>query len=103
MTGTPNQIEMAEQIRPLVAAEFDRVAAAFQIVALTQKGDIQAETAGILGILAQKRGDVLANTSAGYYITTWREISDQVRQLIFADPAWKIIQRARQKRAEISE
>ena len=26
MTGTPNQIEWAEQIRPRVAAEFDRVA-----------------------------------------------------------------------------
>ncbi len=103
MTGTPNQIEMAEQIRPQVAAEFDRVAAAFQLVALSQQGEVQAETAGILGILAQKRSQTLANTSAGYYITTWRELNDQVRQLIFADPAYKIIQRARQKRAEISE
>ena len=99
MTGTPNQIQMADQIRPLVAAEFDRVALAFQAVAFTQQGEIRAETVDILEILAGKRAEVLANDRAGYFITTWRELSDQVRQLIFADPAYKAIQLRRTERS----
>lgn len=101
MTGTPNQIQMADQIRPLVEAEFARVALAFQTVALTQQGETRAETMGILEILARKRAEVLANDRAGYFITTWRELSDQVRQLIFADPAYKAIQFRRTERSRI--
>lgn len=99
MTGTPNQIQMAHQIRPLVDAEFARVALAFETVALTQQGEIRAETLNILEILAGKRAEVLANDRAGYFITTWRELSDQVRQLIFADPAYKAIQLRRAQRS----
>lgn len=98
MTGTPNQIQMADQIRDLVNAEFARVALAFETVALTQHGEVRAETLSILEILARKRAEVLANDRAGYFITTWRELSDQVRQLIFADPAYKTIQLRRAQR-----
>ena len=99
MTGTSNQIQLAHQIRPLVEAEFDRVASAFEAVALRQRGDVQAETRNILHILATKRAEVLANDRAAYFITTWRELHDQVRQLIFADPAYKTIQFDRKQRA----
>jgi hypothetical protein len=36
MTGTPNQIELAEQIKAQVASEFDRVTNAFLGVARQQ-------------------------------------------------------------------
>jgi hypothetical protein len=86
MTGTPNQIELAEQILPTVTAEFDRVARLLRTAALHQTGQRKTETGVILEILAEQRAQVLARPEAGYFITTWRELNDQVRQLIAHDP-----------------
>lgn len=99
LTGTPNQIELAEQIRPLVEAEFVRVALAFQTIAASQSGPALEETKVVLGILEEKRAEALAHESAGYFITTWRELSDQVRVMIGADPRFQAIRASRLQRA----
>lgn len=59
MTGTASQIEWAEQIRPRVDAEFDRVAKAFQAVAERQSDEDRTDTRAIVAILEEKarRGD----------------------------------------------
>ena len=96
MTGTPNQIEWAEQIRPRVDAEFNRVASAFREVAARQSGEAASDTLALIRIVEEKRAEVLAHDDAGYYIRDWQELSDQVRRLIGADPRFAVI-RARRR------
>lgn len=91
MTGTQSQIEWAEEIRPRVGAEFDRVAQAFKTVAGTQTGERRIATLAVIDILEEKRADVMARTEAGYFIKDWRELSDQVRQMIAKDPRYQAI------------
>lgn len=86
MTGTPSQIEWAEQIRPRVQAEFRRVADAFSAVAARQPEPARSQTQFILAILAEKQNEALAHTAAGYYIRHWQELGPQVRQLLHQDP-----------------
>ena len=78
MTGTPSQIELAEQIKPRVNAEFDRVAEAFRTVACKQAAQDRKDTCAIIQILEEKRAEVMAIEHAGYFIRTWRELNDQV-------------------------
>ncbi len=103
LTGTPNQIEWAEQIRLTVAQEFDRVAKVFQTQVCIQTGQKQAETRAIIAILEQKRAETLSIPSAGYFIREWRELDDQVRQMIAKDPRYHFIrdQRAVRQRAAV--
>ena len=103
LTGTPNQIEWAEQIRLTVAQEFDRVAKAFQAQVLIQTGDEQAETRAIIAILEQNRAETMSIAAAGYFIRVWRELNDQVRQMIAKDPRYQAIkdQRAARRRAAV--
>jgi peptide subunit release factor 1 (eRF1) len=82
MTGTQSQIEWAEQIRPRVDAEFSRVAKAFHDVADRQPAPARIDTLAIIGILEEKRFEELAHEDAGYFITHWQELSDQVRLMI---------------------
>jgi DNA integrity scanning protein DisA with diadenylate cyclase activity len=91
LTGTPNQIEWAEQIRLAVAHEFDRVAKAFQAQARIQTGERQAETRTIIAILEQKRAETMSIALAGYFIREWQEMNDQVRQMISKDPQYQAI------------
>jgi hypothetical protein len=98
MTGTASQIQWAEQIRPRVDAEFERVASAFRGAASDQTKQKRAETLAVLGILEEKRREVMANDRAGYYIRDWQELTDQVRQMIAADPRYKIIKASRDTR-----
>jgi hypothetical protein len=98
LTGTPNQIEMANQILPTVNSEFDRVANAFHALALTQSPEARANTLVALTVLEEKRTEVLSNPSAGYFIAEWRELSDQVRKLIAKDPRHVALQAARKDR-----
>ena len=95
MTGTANQIAMAEQIRLCAGAEFDRLARAFEGVALKQAEPDCSDTRAILQILEEKRKAVMQREEAGYFIQTWRELSDQVRQMIGADPRYRAIQAKR--------
>jgi hypothetical protein len=101
LTGTPSQIEWAEQIRITVAQEFDRVAKVFQAQVCIQTGQKQAETRTIIAILEQKRAETMSIGFAGYYIREWQELSDQVRQMIAGDPRFQAIrdQRAARRRA----
>ena len=98
MTGTKSQIEWAEQIRPGVAKEFDRVAKVLRAQMAIQTGQKQSETRTILEILEQKRSATLSIRSAGYYIRNWQELSDQVRQMIAADPRYLAIRDQRETR-----
>lgn len=95
LTGTPSQIEWAERIRGLVAAEFDRVAAAFETVAAGQSLPARIDTHSILAILDEKRHEVMAHSSAGYFIREWQELNDQVRVLIAQDPRYQAIKAQR--------
>lgn len=102
LTGTPNQVEWAEQIRSTVAQEFDRVAKAFTARITIQTGEKQAETRAILAILEQKRAETMVNPHAGYFIRDWQELSDQVRRMIAQDPRYRAIknQRAARRRGQ---
>lgn len=95
MTGTAEQIEWAERIKPLVNAEFDRVSVAFKSVAAKQSELARVETDSIIAILEEKRLEVIANTEAAYFIREWRELRDQVRQMIVQDPRYEEIKAKR--------
>ena len=96
LTGTPSQIEWAEQIRPRVNAEFDRVAKAFEVTASKQPEAARADTRAVIAIVEAHRALVMANPQAGYFIRDWREVNDQVQKLILQDPRYKAIKAARQ-------
>jgi hypothetical protein len=95
LSGTPSQVEWADRIKRRVNAEFDRVAASFRSVASKQNNGKRANTESILAILEDKRSEVMGQESAGYFIRDWREISDQVRQMIFLDPRYQAIKNSR--------
>jgi hypothetical protein len=98
MTGTPSQIEWAEQIKPRVNEEFDRVARAFEEAAGRQSELDRIDTDAILVILQRRRAEVMANDQAGYFIKEWQELRDQVRQMIAADPDYQAIKARREAR-----
>jgi len=102
MTGTVSQIEWAEQIKPNVNAEFDRVVKAFEAAAPRQAERDQTDTAAIIAILEEKRVEAMGNEQAGYYIRDWRELHDQVRQMIAKDPRYREIQVQRAARRAIT-
>ena len=96
MTGTPSQIEWAEQIKRQVTAEFDRVADAFKESADRQSKQDRLDIDAIIAILEQKRLEVMARDEAGYFIRDWQELSDQVRRLIGCDLAYQAIRARRE-------
>lgn len=98
MTGTQSQIEWAEQIKPRVGAEFDRVASALIAAASTQTELDRADTQTLVDIIAEKRAEVLANEQAGYFIREWRELNNQVRQMIAQDGRYQAIKAHRAAR-----
>ena len=91
MTGSVDQIEWAERIRVQVNGEFDRVAKALQAAALKQSEQDRLNTYEIMLILEEKRGEVLSNARAGYFIHDWQELRDQVRKMIMNDARYKAI------------
>ena len=100
MTGTPNQIELAEQIKSRTNAEFDRVSEAFHTVAQIQAGQDRLDTLAIIQILEEKRTEVMAIGGAAYFIRTWGESDDQVRQMIGQDVRYHAIQASRKIRRD---
>ena len=91
LRGTENQVEWGLRIKRQVDEEFDRVAAAFTVVAHRQNGGRRTETETIITILEEKRSEVMSREEAGYFIHGWQEIGDQVRQLIFQDSRYQAI------------
>ena len=55
MTGTPSQIEWAEQIKLRIDAEFDRVASALMAAACTQMDLDRVDSQSVIAILKEKR------------------------------------------------
>jgi hypothetical protein len=84
-SGTPSQIEWAEQIRPRAIAEFDRVAKALLAASAKQPEQDRADSLALIAILEEKRAEVMANCQAGYFIREWQELTDQVRRMIGQD------------------
>ncbi len=84
LTGTPNQISWAELIRVQINEEFDRVSKA-----LAPHG-----RPGILALLEEKRGEVMANARAGYFIKEWGELNGQVARLVTTDPRFQALRQA---------
>ena len=91
LTGSANQVEWAEQIRAQVNGEFNRVAKALQAAALKQSDQDRLNTYEIMLILEEKRGEVLSNGRAGYFIHDWQELRGQVRKMIMNDARYKAI------------
>ena len=91
LRGTENQVEWALRIKCLVNEEFDRVSAAFRVVADRQTGGQRLETETIIAIVEEKRSEVMGREEAGYFIRGWQEIGDQVRQLVFQDARYQAI------------
>jgi hypothetical protein len=91
MTGTQSQIEWAEQIKPRVDAEFDRVARALTEAAGDKSEQVRADTQVAIDIIEEKRAEVMANDHAGYFIRDWQELTDQVRQMIGKDARFQAI------------
>jgi hypothetical protein len=95
MTGSASQIQWAEQIKPRVGEEFDRVAKAFAAIAQRQGESQRADTEALIAILEEKREEVMRIDVAGYFIRDWQELSDQVRQMIRQDPRYAAIRARR--------
>jgi hypothetical protein len=96
MTGTASQLEWARRIKRQVNDEFDRVAALLRSVARKQSEAKRAETEAVIGILEDKRVEVMSKQQAGYFIHDWQEIGDQVRQMIFRDARYQAIKSNRE-------
>ncbi len=96
MTGTPSQVEWAQQIKRQVNTEFDRVSSALKGAADSQSKQDRLNIDAIGSILEQKRLEVMARDEAGYFIRDWQELSDQVRRLIGSDPAFQAIRARRE-------
>jgi hypothetical protein len=98
--GTESQIEWAERIKPLVSAEFDRVAEALEAVARRQPITDRLETRAVIAILEEKRREVLGRNEAGYFIKNWQELTDQVQRLIRDDSRFAALRLAKAARKE---
>ena len=96
MTATASQIEWARRIKRQVNDEFGRVGALLRSVARKQSKAKRAETEAVIGILEDKRAEVMSKQQAGYFIHDWQEIGDQVRQMIFRDARYQAIKSNRE-------
>ena len=97
LTGTSNQIELAEQIRANVGAEFDRVIQALRAAGSRQSDSERAATHAVLAILREKRAAVMAHEKAGYFIQEWQNLDGRVRQMLSMDVEYLKIQTARRQ------
>jgi chaperonin GroES len=102
MTGTASQIEWAEQIKPRVNAEFDRVATALMAASGNQMEQDRVDTWSVIAILEEKRAEVMANDQAGYFIRDWQELRDQVRRMIGQDARYQAIKARKAARKRTS-
>jgi hypothetical protein len=100
LTGTPNQIELAEQIRTRAVAEFDRVIQALTAARSRQVDSERDSTQAVIAIVAVKRAEVMAHDRAGYFIHEWQSLDGRVRQLLSMDAEYQKIQTARRQARE---
>src|SRR6516165_3167165 len=102
MTGNASQIEWAEQIKPRVNAEFDRVAKALMAAASNWGEQVRMDTQAVIAILEEKRAEVMARDQARYFIRDWQELRDQVRQMIRQDARYQAIKARKAERQQTS-
>ena len=102
LIGSEAQTEWAGRIRACVDSEFDRVVAAFQVVANEQDAAGRASTAAIIAIAEDIRNTVMRNQQAGYFIHNWQDLSDQVRKMIFADPRYQALRKTKSNQSRES-
>jgi hypothetical protein len=98
MIGTLNQIAWAMQIKSQVDAEFDRVRRVLRYAMRKQSPEDTRDIEAIIRILEDKRAEVMENKEAGYFIHEWRELRDQVAQMVVRDPRYKAIKDAQTAR-----
>jgi hypothetical protein len=98
LAGTEQQIVWAEKIRERVRGDFDRVAAALRAVASRQSGEDLADNMAVIGILEERRQQVMANATAGYFLHKWQETKNRVQRTIAADPRFVALRKARNQR-----
>jgi hypothetical protein len=92
LVGMPGQIEWAEQIKPRVGAEFDRVANVLRAAASNSGSQVQHHAEAVIAIIEEKRAEVMAIDQAGYFIVEWQELTDQVRRMLARDPRYQALQ-----------
>jgi hypothetical protein len=91
MNGSEDQVKKAERIKERINGEFDRLARALESSAAKQSGQDRLDTEAVIVILEEKRADVMAKGQADYFINNWRELSQQVRNLIVQDSRYRDI------------
>ncbi len=62
-----------------------------------------ARTQATISILNQKRAEVMAVDQAGYFISTWQDLSGKVREAIAADPRYQAIKAGREVRRRLTK
>jgi hypothetical protein len=91
MIGTLSQIAWAVQIKSRVEAEFDRVREVLEYAMTKQSPTDVRDIAAIIGILEDKRTEVVENEQAGYFIHHWQELGNQVSRMVVEDPRYQAI------------
>lgn len=91
MVGSVDQVKKAEQIKEQINEEFDRLARALESSAAKQTGAERVDVEAVIAILEEKRAEVMAKTQAYYFINSWHDVSDRVRELIVQDSRYRDI------------
>ena len=91
MNGNAEQVNKAKRIKERINSEFDRLARALESSAGKHTGPEQKDIEAVLVILEEKRAEVMAKGQADYFINNWREVNDQVRELIVQDTRYREI------------
>lgn len=98
MTGTPNQIAWAVQIKAQVDAEFDRVRKILEHAMTKESPRDATDIESIIRILEDKRTEVMGNEQAGYFIHDWQELGNRVSRMIVGDPRYQAIKASQMAR-----
>ncbi len=98
LTGDSSQVAWAFQIRRQVDQSFDRISVAVASGTNRYKALTPEETAVLLAVVAEHRGDVLGKCSAQYFLEHWQDPVDRAQRLIHTDPRWLALVEARAAR-----
>ncbi len=91
MNGKQDQVKQAERIKARINAEFDRIAHALATSAAKQKDQDRDDVEAVIVILEEKRAEVMAKGQADYFINSWQEVNERVRELIVQDLRYRDI------------
>ena len=91
MIGSVDQVKKAERIKERINAEFDRIAHALESSAANQAGQDRMDIEAVIVILEEKRVELMAKVQADYFINSWREVNNRVRELVAQDSRYLAI------------